>query len=65
MNKPNYMFSKILEHAGHDIEIATYGQAKDNSHLYATEDRFDIENVSIECITCNEVLIDFDKEEEE
>lgn len=40
-----YDFNSLKDHVGHNIEVVLYG-----------EDR----NVSIECITCNEVLLDYD-----
>ena len=51
----NEMFNKLKAHVGHNIEIVTYG-------LTSKED--DQVNVSIECLDCNEVLIDFDKNDE-
>ena len=42
-------FEELMNHLGHDIEIVMYG----NPPI----------NVAIECLTCNEVLIDFDKED--
>ena len=41
-------FNKLLSHAGHLIEIVTYGDL-DNP-----------QNVAIECIDCNEVIVDMD-----
>lgn len=41
-------FNMLLSHAGHRIEIVTYGTLDD------------IRNVSIECIDCNEVIADMD-----
>jgi hypothetical protein len=34
---------RLLPHLGHDIEIARYGT----------------ENIAVECVDCNEVLVDF------
>ena len=45
-------FEKLLSHAGHRIEIVTYGTL-DCPH-----------NVSIECVDCNEVIVDMDSPEE-
>ena len=42
-----FMYEEIKRHIGHKIECVSYGR--------------DIENVSIECADCNEVLIDYDK----
>jgi len=41
-------FKELYGHIGHKIEVVTYGNPA--------------QNVAIECINCNEVLIDFDKE---
>ena len=41
-------FNMLLSHAGHRIEIVTYGTLDD------------IQNVSIECVDCNEVIADMD-----
>lgn len=38
----------LLSHVGHEIECVTYGGGA---------------NVALECIDCNEVLIDFDEEQ--
>jgi hypothetical protein len=43
-------FEDLKRHIGHDISCNSYGKGKH------------IENVSVECETCNEVLLDFDKE---
>ncbi len=40
-----YNFETLRVHLGHEIEVALYGD----------------QNVAIECLTCNEVLIDFEK----
>lgn len=39
---------KVLEHLGHEIEIATYGNNEQ------------VMNVAIECLECNEVIWDAD-----
>ena len=41
-------YEELLAHVGHSIVCATYGKDK--------------ENVSIECEDCQEVLMDFDKD---
>jgi hypothetical protein len=41
-------YQELMQHVGHDIETITYG-----NH----------DNVAIECTTCYEVLVDYDKEE--
>lgn len=40
-------FSDLMKHVGHKIECVTYGGI----------------NVAVECVTCGEVLFDFDEEE--
>jgi len=45
------MYNKLKEHLGHNIECASYGK--------------DLENISIECTDCNEVLVSHDKEPED
>lgn len=51
MSASNY--AELLAHKGHKLEVVTYGIEND------------LANVAIECLTCNEVLIDFEAEEEE
>lgn len=46
-----YDFKDLKRHVGHRIECVTYGNPP--------------VNVAVECVTCNEVLIDFDKEEDD
>ena len=41
-------FKELLAHVGHNIECVTYGNNDD------------IVNVSLECVDCDEVLLDFD-----
>lgn len=41
-------YEELMRHVGHDIEAVTYGQT---------------DNVAIECNTCYEVLLDYDKED--
>jgi hypothetical protein len=43
----------LLEHFGHKIEVVVYGDVENPV------------NVAVECITCNQVLFDFDKPESE
>ena len=43
-------FDKVLSHLGHELEVAVYG---------------DNENVAIECLTCMEVVVDYNQEEDE
>ena len=42
-------FDRVLSHLGHELEVAVYG---------------DNENVAIECLTCMEVVVDYNQEEE-
>lgn len=44
-------YEELKQHFGHNIVIACYGEKKDP------------ENVAIECETCSEVLLDYDKPE--
>lgn len=44
---------RLMPHVGHDIEVMHYGTEK-----------FPI-NLAIECMDCNEVLVDFTDEPEE
>ena len=48
-----HSFEDLKKHYGHDVVVMLYG------------DNNDPQNVSIECLDCNEVLVDFDKTEEE
>lgn len=44
-------FHDLMRHVGHQIVVATY--VRDNVPI----------NASIECLDCNEVLIDFERED--
>jgi len=46
-------FDDLIEHVNHKIEIAIYKDQKGEPV-----------NVAIECLDCNEVLLDYDKDEE-
>jgi len=46
-----YKYDDLIAHKGHKIVCVTYGEEKNPV------------NVAIECETCNEVIMDFDKEE--
>ena len=46
----NPMFNKLAHHLGHDIEIAEYKNRSTGR----------VENLAVECVTCNEVLYDED-----
>lgn len=50
-------YNKLREHVGHFIECVGYA-LKD---LRTGERLSDFQSVSIECITCNQVLVDFEK----
>ena len=41
-----YLWNILFEHKGHKVEIATYGDRKNPA------------DVCLECLTCNEVLLD-------
>ena len=43
-----YNFDSLMWHRGHKLVVATYGTP--------------VVNVAIECLTCNEVLLDYDNE---
>ncbi len=45
-----HSFETLRPHVGHKLECVTYG---------------DNENVVIECTDCNEILLSFNKDEEE
>ena len=47
-------FKELKRHVGHKIVCVSYSYGEKN----------DIENVSIECETCSEVLFDYDNDEE-
>lgn len=53
MNINNY--DDLFRHYGHQIVVVTYGDKTTDIDKHV--------NVSLECETCNEVLIDFNKEE--
>ncbi len=46
-------FEELKRHYGHTIELVLYGE-KDNPS-----------NIAIECVDCNEVILDFNKDEEQ
>jgi len=46
-------YKGLLNHVGHDIECVIYERAGE------------VWNVAIECVTCGEVLLDFDAEHKE
>ena len=52
-----FCFEELLAHVGHKIVCVAYGR----EHEYEG----DPENVAVECETCGEVLLDFNRPEEE
>lgn len=61
-------FDELVAHRGHEIEVVTYngGQQvlkgpRQNHQSYWHHLNY-IVNVAIECHTCHEVLLDFDRE---
>ena len=46
-------FNDLKRHIGHEIHVVSYGEGK---RIY---------NVAIECETCDEILLDFDRPEVE
>lgn len=53
-------FNNLLPHIGHNIDIVGYAYNKERNFLYDSEE--DIENVTVECLDCNVVLLEFDNE---
>jgi hypothetical protein len=49
-----HSFSDLIPHVRHKIQCVYYGGSS----------KEDAQNASVECATCNEVLIDFDRDEE-
>jgi hypothetical protein len=49
-----HSYDELLSHIGHDIECVAYGSKQHGAA-----------NIAVECITCGEVLFDFDKPDEE
>jgi hypothetical protein len=45
-------YEDLKRHIGHKIVVVAYAEDEDNDY---------IQNVSCECETCNEVLMDFDR----
>ena len=46
-------FKELYQHYGHEIVCARY-----------TDSEGDVANVALECVDCNEVLMDYDNEKE-
>jgi hypothetical protein len=44
-------FQSLLDHAGHKIKVNTYIDKENDNEVV---------NVAVECMTCYEVLLDFD-----
>jgi hypothetical protein len=55
MGASNY--KELLAHAGHQIAVVSYGPEHEHEN--------DPANAAVECETCNEVLLDYDREPEE
>ena len=56
-----YDFDSLRKHVGHEIVCVGYG-LKD---LETGAQPYGLNNVAVECETCNEVLLDFDNERAE
>ena len=54
-------FKELKKHIGHKISCVKYGKETINFNKPFTIKDQDIQNVAIECDTCNEVILDFDK----
>ena len=52
-----HSFNDLINHVGHKIVCVGYGKST------GKDGKLDFANAAIECETCNEVLLDFDKEE--
>ena len=50
-----HCFNDLILHYGHDVEVVIYGFSDPESAL----------NVAVECRTCNEIIIDFDRYNED
>ena len=60
------MYEKILAHSNCLIELdEKYPEGEDFISAISIANYHDEENVAIECNKCNEVIIDFDRPEEE
>lgn len=49
-----HSFADLIEHVGHKLQCVYYGEGCKRT----------ARNVAVECTTCNEVLTDFDRDEE-
>ena len=54
-------FTDLRQHAGHDIECVTYGI---KGYRGSMASAYAPMNVAVECVTCSEVLLDFDRDDE-
>ena len=50
-----HCFNDLIPHYGHDVEVVIYGSSDPESAL----------NVAVECRTCNEIITDFDRYNED
>jgi len=50
-------YDDLIAHKGHKIVCVTYGP------IAPADKCIDVDNVSLECEDCNEVLLSYDKEE--
>ena len=56
-----HSFEDLIRHVGHKISVVVYGSIDSEKVDAGTGRMYDIANVAIECETCHEVLLDFDK----
>jgi len=49
----------MSEHKGHELEVAVYGPNRIKSDLLLL-DVSKIHNIALECLDCNEVIVDHD-----
>ena len=47
-------YQELLEHFGHEVEVCGYNVLSGKP-----------ENVALECMTCNEVLLDYDQPDDD
>lgn len=50
-----HSFDDLYRHFGHEVEVVRYGIKGSGEEPF-------VMNAAIECVTCGEVLIDYDKE---
>jgi len=48
LSEGGHGFHDLAKHVGHNIHVTTYGDGYP-------------ENIAVECLTCNEILVDFDR----